>query len=452
MTQADLSAKPASAPEVLDARLPGARTALALLLAINLFNYIDRQVLAAVVPRIEEFLFPDRTGNPGFWMGLLSTAFLLSFMVFAPIFGWLADRMARWTLVAIGVGVWSMASAASGLDWPTGLAAAYWLLFATRCFVGIGEAAYGPAAPAIISDLFPVRKRGQVLAWFYLAIPVGGALGYCLGEVASQLLNWRWAFYLVMPPGVLLGFLCFRMPEPPRGQADPLEAPTRPVTLRDYRRLLETPSYVLDCLGMTAMTFAMGGLAAWMAAYLEYRQVAPIPLPGGAGVGPVTFFGGLTALAGLIATLTGGWLGDKLRDRFSGSYFLVSGAAMLGGFPMVLLVLRTPFPWAWVWVFLTVFCLFFNTGPTNTILANVSHPSLRPAAFGLNIFVIHALGDAISPPVMGWVRDHYGWEMSMGSVSVTMLLGGMLWLWGARYLKQDTERAVYQLDGGPPVG
>src|SRR5207237_1737958 len=130
------------------------------------------------------------------------------------------------------------------------------------------------------------------------------------------------------------------------------------------------------------------------------------PLPGGASVDPVTFFGALTALAGLVATLSGGLVGDWLRPRLSGSYFIVSGIAMILGFPVVLLILHTPFPWAWVLIFLAVFCLFFNTGPTNTILANVSHPSLRASAFALNIFVIHALGDAISPPVMGLIQGH----------------------------------------------
>src|SRR5262249_41546572 len=148
---------------------------------------------------------------------------------------------------------------ASGLDWPTGPATAFLILITTRAFVGIGEAAYGPVAPTVISDLYPVKRRGSVLAWFYAAIPVGGALGYTLGELASLTLGWRWAFYLVMPPGLLLGFLCFRMPDPPRGQADAVTAPPRKAQLADYLSLLRIPSYVLNTLGMTAMTFAIGG-------------------------------------------------------------------------------------------------------------------------------------------------------------------------------------------------
>src|SRR6185369_6230730 len=184
----------------MDRRVPGATAALLLLIAINLFNYIDRQVLAAVEPEIRNELESGlRTAGAEIseahskWqMGLLSTAFLVSYMLLAPLFGWLADRFSRWKLIGIGVILWSLASGASGLDWQLGPVAAYWALFATRCFVGVGEGGYGPVAPAMISDLYPVERRGQIMAYFYLAIPVGGALGYAFGEVIMNSLGWRW--------------------------------------------------------------------------------------------------------------------------------------------------------------------------------------------------------------------------------------------------------------------
>jgi MFS family permease len=421
--------------------MPGARTALVLLLVINLFNYIDRQVLAAVEPEIrKELLEGVAEKQAKFRMGLLSTAFLLSYMLFAPIFGMLADRMSRWILVGIGVVIWSLASGASGLDWGVPIAMAYWLLLLTRCFVGIGEGGYGPVAPAMISDLYPVARRGQVLSWFYLAIPVGGALGYALGEVVKDAWGWRWAFYLVVPPGLLLGLWCFWMPDPPRGQADAAAVPTRKVGLRDYGSLLRIPSYVFNTLGMAAMTFAIGGLAYWMPAYLDETDATGLgPL------GPRTLFGAITALAGLIATLLGGMAGDWLKPRFPGSYFLVSGIAMLVGFPLLLCFLYAPYPLAWVFAFLAVFCLFFNTGPTNTILANVTHPSIRASGFALNILVIHALGDAISPPIIGAIADASSLHLGFIVVSLLMLVGGVLWLWGSRYLERDTALAPTRL-------
>jgi MFS transporter, Spinster family, sphingosine-1-phosphate transporter len=421
--------------------LPGARTALCLLLAINMFNFIDRQVLASVETDIEKTFFPDseyprdpvtqKHLDPTIEgrIGSLNTAFMVSYMVFAPLFGWLADRTSRWFLIGVGVLLWSVASGA------TGLATGFMVLWLTRCFVGIGEAAYGPVAPTLISDVYPVSQRGQKLAWFYVAIPVGSALGYVLGGLVAGLTgDWRWAFYGVVPPGILLGLLCFLMREPPRGQADNAIR-SQPARLKDYRMILHTPSFTLQTLGMTAVTFAMGGIAFWMPRYVFQHK----------GWGDIVsvnlIFGGIVVVAGLAATLIGGWVGDRLRDRYPGSYFLVSGYAMLLGFPFVLLVIYVDFPLGWVFVFIACFCLFFNTGPTNTILANVTHPSVRASAFALNIFIIHAFGDAVSPAIIGLIKGYSNFDVAFAVVSGMFVVSGVLWLWGARYLARDTALA-----------
>jgi MFS family permease len=425
--------------------LPGARVALVLLLTINLFNYIDRQVLAAVETDIEKAFFPPdeypRDPNTGealdktieAQIGSLNTAFMASYMIFAPLFGWLGDRGSRWLLVGIGVVLWTLASGA------TALAPTFLILFLTRCCVGIGEAAYGPVAPTVISDLYPVKQRGSKLAWFYVAIPVGSALGYVLGGAVAKIMDdWRWAFYIVVPPGLALGFWCFFMKDPPRGKAD--AATSRHARWADYLILLKTPSYVLNTLGMTAMTFALGGIAFWMPRYIfQVRGYSTKPEVN------ITF-GAIVVVAGLGATILGGWVGDKLRPYYKGSYFLVSGAALLLGFPMILLALWLPFPLAYFFIFLACFCLFFNTGPTNTVLANVTHPAVRATGFALNIFVIHALGDAVSPAIIGYVaRAWDSWNSAFILVSSMFLVGGLLWLWGARYLERDTALAPSRL-------
>jgi MFS family permease len=447
MTTVANNTNPTTSNSGLQAPLPGARSALILLLAINLFNYIDRQVLAAVVENIEkelkmplmpewlERVFGNATNT---LIGLLAMAFMATYMVTAPLFGRLAERMSRWWLIGIGVVLWSLASGASGL------AETFAILFLTRCFVGIGEGAYGPVAPDMISDLYPVKVRGSVLAWFYMAIPVGSALGYVLGGgIADSSLGWRWAFYLVVPPGLLLGMWCFLMKEPVRGLADLVPSgPSHRAYWREYKMLLKTPSFVLDTLGMTAMTFAVGGIGFWMPYYIRVFRGY-----GEQGSVSVTF-GAIVVIAGLGATLLGGYAGDKLRVRFPGSYFLVSGVAMLVGFPLSIAMLYVPFPWAWICIFLACFCLFFNTGPTNTIIANVTHPSMRASAYALNILVIHALGDVVSPLVIGAITDASGNDMNVAFfvVSAAILLGGLFWLWGARYLARDTERAPHSLD------
>jgi MFS family permease len=423
-----IATTPLEAGTRLTQPLPGARSALVLLLAINLFNYVDRQVLAAVEPLIREHFKVSQSQ-----MGWLATAFLLSYMVFSPVFGWLGDRYSRWKLVAVGVVLWSLASGG------TGLAHTFILLLLTRCFVGIGEAAYGPVAPTILSDLYPVSQRGRILSWFYLAIPVGSALGYTLGGgIATAFGTWRAPFYAVVLPGILLGAWSLFMREPSRGRAAPeADRPAGGTHSAQIKALLRNRSYVLDCLGMTAMTFAIGGIGFWMPTYIyEYRYEKKVDL------GHVNMiFGGITVVAGFAATLAGGWAGDRLRGRLPGSYFIVSAAGLLAGFPMLLGVLYTPFPVAWVFVFLAVFCLFFNTGPSNAILANVTPPSIRATAFAINIFIIHALGDAVSPPAIGWISDHWNMNVAFLFVGGTLLVGGVLWLWGARYLAEDTLRA-----------
>src|SRR5437660_8103155 len=232
--------------------LTGRWAALALLLAINLFNYIDRQVLAAVEPQIRATFFSIGDRNAMAFTGWLGTAFLLTYMLSAPALGWLADRFSRWIVIGCAVIVWSLASGASGL------AAAFWILFLTRIFVGIGEGGYGPAAPTVLADLFSLQTRGRVMAAFCAAIPVGSALGYVLGGWISEHLGRRWAFYLVTPPGLLLGALCFTQRDPrARGVARPER---QRATLEDYLTLIRTRSYVLNCVAQTALTFAIGGI------------------------------------------------------------------------------------------------------------------------------------------------------------------------------------------------
>ncbi len=461
--------------------VPGARLALGLLLAINLINYIDRYILAAVEDQIQHDFRSTEAQT-----GLLATAFLVSYMCLAPVFGWLAGRYSRWMLVGIGVLLWSLASGATGL--ATGIG----IMLATRVFVGVGEAAYGPVAPTIIADFYPIERRGQVLAWFYVAIPVGSALGYMLGgQVLHMGLTWHWAFFIVVPPGLVLGVWALLMREPLREDVaaarrrgavvgglpeQSAEVQPKPAKFHDYKQLLRIPSYVYNTAGMAAMTFAAGGLSFWIPRYLVWRKVhAGLLDPANAELRRAALtdanwtFGLIVVIAGLGATLSGGWLGDKLRDRWPGSYFLVSGYGMVLALPCFLAALFVPFPVAWVLIFLTCCGLFFNTGPSNTILANVTHPSVRAAGYALNIFIIHVLGDAISPPLIGKINTIFGQHvgavsqagtaaltsakvvdeivstnMNAGFAAVSLVIGlsGVFWILGSKHLARDTQRVL----------
>lgn len=488
--------------------VPGAGAALALLLAINLFNYIDRQILSATLPKIRldaRILRPDDP-NATAKLGALATAFMAAYMLFSPVFGRLGDRMSRWVLVGAAVLVWSLATGG------TGLATGYVVLLLTRCVVGIGEAAYGPVAPAMLSDLYPVDHRGRVMSWFYVAIPVGSALGFVIGGMVSDTaLGWRGAFLVAVVPGLILGTLCFFMREP-RQHAPAVGKPTEPA--QSYRAVLRElrgiRSFVLCCAGMTASTFVLGGVATLMQLYIferearftldeqaitrvealtttdgtrivppevveklrpvagpdvltvaAFREKLQAALPKGEfdlysswvfekapAEGSLTngkiglYFGGIVVIAGLVATLVGGAVGDRLRNRgVKGAYFHVAGWGTLAGFPFFVAMLYAPFPLAWVMTFLAVFALFFNTGPANTILANVTRSDIRATAFAVNILVIHALGDAISPLLIGLAADASSLHTAFLATSALIPVAGILWVLGAKYLDEDTRRA-----------
>ena len=285
--------------------------------------------------------------------------------------------------MGLGVAIWSVATAFSGV------VRSHAQLVFGRAAVGIGEASYGSVAPAMLSDAFPAARRGRALAVFSMAIPVGSALGYLLGGYLAGSFGWRIAFFVVGLPGLLLAWSVSRMGEPERGAlegavraADERHAP-RP---GEYRELFRTKSYVLNCLAMTAMTFAVGGLAAWVPTYLVRVR--------GLGLAQANLtFGLLTLISGVGGTLTGGWLGDRILARVPSSYFLVSGLGLLLSAPcaaaVILVENRT---WVLAAIFLAEVLIFLNTGPLNAIIADVSRAEVRATAYAANIFVIHALG------------------------------------------------------------
>lgn len=187
-----------------------AKTALAVLTLINLFNYLDRYVVASLVESLKKApLFLSDTQ-----LGSLMTGFVVVYMLTSPIFGTLGDRRGRPRLLALGVGIWSLATALGGL------ARSFAGLFAARAAVGVGEAAYGTIAPALLADHFTVDKRGRVFAVFFAAIPIGSAAGYMLGGLMDQRFGWRAAFFVAGLPGLLLALLCLGLKDPKRGAKD----------------------------------------------------------------------------------------------------------------------------------------------------------------------------------------------------------------------------------------
>jgi MFS family permease len=398
------------------------RYALALLLAVNMLNYIDRQVLYAVFPLIKaDFQLSDTA------LGFLGSAFMVFYMATAPFFGWLGDRISRVKLASIGLSLWSVATVLAGF------ATGYRSLLSARTVVGVGEASFGTVSPGLLADYFPREKRGRILSYLFLAIPVGSALGYLLGGILGHNFGWHAAFFVVGVPGLILFFPLWFLREPPRGGQEE-NSPSARLSGSGYGELFRNKSYVTNTLSMAAMTFALGGLAQWVPSFLNRMHGLDVARGN-------VLFGAVTVLSGISGTLTGGWLGDRLQRKTRKGYSIVSGGGFLLGTPFAAYALMTPsLSHCITAMFFAEFFLFLNTGPLNTVIVNVTRPSMRAMAFAVNIFFIHALGDAISPTILGWFSDMWGLRLSLLTTTAAIMTAAFFSLLCARFIERD---AIY---------
>jgi predicted MFS family arabinose efflux permease len=400
-----------------------ARYALTLLLAVNLLNYVDRQALYAVFPLIKADLKLSDTG-----LGFLGSAFMLCYMLAAPFFGRLGDRSNRSRLAAGGLAVWSIATMLSGL------AGSYRMLLAARTLVGVGEASFGTVSPGLLSDYFSRERRGRILSLFYLAIPVGSALGYILGGQLGQAFGWQTAFLLVGLPGLFLALPLYFLRDPRQNPAQN-DSSTREQILPELRRFWLNRTYVYTTLSMAAMTFALGGLAQWAPSFLQ-RSFGMEVARGN------TLFGMITVVSGIVGTMAGGWLGDRFQRRSATGYLYVSAVGFLLGAPLMILALTTHnLTICLSAIFGAELFLFLNTGPLNTVLVNVVPPGRRAMGFAVNIFAIHALGDAISPAIIGSLSDQWGLSSALLITPLAVLLAAVFAFRGGQFVEVDQRIA-----------
>ena len=409
--------------------------ALIVLTAINLLNYLDRYVVAPIVPALKGAMSLTDAQ-----LGLLVPAFMLVYMIAAPVFGAWGDRGSRTRPIAIGVFIWSLATMASGL------ARNYPQLLAGRALVGIGEAAYVAIAPALLADCFRAESRGRVYSVLNMAIPVGSALGYILGGLVSHHFGWRAAFFVAGTPGLLLAAAVLWLPDPPRGAQDApareaqrgLGAP-RPKPARGplavYLNLLSRMPFMLLVLGYAAYTFALGGLAFWMPTFLE--RVHGIPK-----VQATTGFGAIVVVTGFVGTFAGGWLGDYCLKYSRQAYLWFSGATTLLAVPFVVVALTAGAPSAYYpGIVCAQLLLFMSTGPINATIVNMVSPFERASAVALSMFAIHLLGDVPSPVLIGRISDASSLGHAVLVVPVAVAIGGLVWLGAARVAARAADAA-----------
>jgi len=389
----------------------GATYALLIVTLLNFLNYIDRFILAAVLPRVKsDFLLTD------FQLGLLANAFLVAYFVTSPLFGFLGDRSSRPRLMGIGVGLWSIATASSGFTRN------FAQLLIARAWVGIGEAAYSTISPALLADYFPRSQRGRAFAIFYVAIPVGAASGFLLGGALEHAFGWRVAFYAVGLPGIALALTAARLRDPIRGAAEEDEAPRSNLSVQStLSTLLRNTAYVGTVLGYAAYTFAVSGLGFFMPTYLE--RVRGIELSRADFI-----VGSVTVIGGLCGTFAGGYLGDWAFSKFRhGQLWLCAISSLAGIVPTWLALTVSSFPTYIVWFFVAEFLLFLSTGPVNVVTVNVVPVGIRAMAMAVSIFAIHLFGDAISPPIIGWLADVNGLATAVLIVPVAVAISGIVW-------------------------
>jgi MFS transporter, Spinster family, sphingosine-1-phosphate transporter len=388
------------------------RALLVLLTALNLLNYIDRSVLNAVQPLIQgEFHVSDAQ------IGRLTTVFLIFYTLAAPFMGPLADRYSRKLIIALGAFAWS------GATLLTAVTHSYDALLIRHTLVGVGEASFVTISPTVVADLFPESMRGRVLGVFYLAIPVGFALGYPIGGYFGTHYGWRTPFLLAGFPGFVLGALVLLMPEPERGQFDSqTETPER----RSLAGLVRNPAFLTATFGMAMMTFAQGGLLVWMPTFLSRMRGYTL-------LQANNLFGVILAVDGTVAALAGGWLGDRLLRRTRSAYYLVSAASMGLGIPVMMVALFNRGPAMVPGIALAGFLLLLNTAPLNAAVINSVGSHIRATAIAMNLFVIHFLGDAFSPWLIGKVSDSSSLESGFISTVIATALSSAILFYGMKY-------------------
>ena len=399
---------------------------LVVLTGLNLLDYLDRQLLAAVLPPLQaELHLGDEQA------GTIGTAFMLGYFLTSPIFGYLGDRLPRRWLIAAGVFVWSLGTLLSGH------AHVYAMLICFRVLVGFGEASFGTISPGWIADLFPPNKRNNAISWFYLAIPIGSALGFLLGSKIAVEHGWRSAFLFAGYPGLLLAFVLFLLREPKRGASDSkigeVSAEFGPAGWRSYLELFKLPSYVLVILGYIAQTFAMGGFSFWAPTFLVRVHHMDLAAAG-------TFFGLSMVVMGLLATLGGGYLATAWQRKTGTGYAWVLALSAIAAVPAAFAAFTLrDLALAKAALAAAMFCLFLCTGPLNTLILETVPVRMRASAVAASIFSIHLFGDLWSPKFVGYLSDRWGdlQRAVLWALPGTLIVSAFFWCWLVVWTKRD---------------
>jgi predicted MFS family arabinose efflux permease len=416
-----------------------ARTTLLTLCFANLLNFFDRQVLSALAPILKEYWQISDVQ-----VGALATAFEITYALAPLPMAFLADRWLRSRVVALALVVWSAAMVL------TGAASSYAMLLLGRASLGWGQGSYGAPALAWLSDLFPSERRSRVVSIHDVALMLGSAAGYGLGALLGVALGWRPVFLLAAIPGFVLVAIVWLLPAPPKGQSDyqalglqpqPEDRTVLPFS-QALRELLAVPTVLIAYAVSILLNVATAGLIYWLPSFLVRFH--------GFSVGQAGLLIGIsTVVAGAAGVLSGGFLADRLLQRTPAARLLIMSVTFMIGFPFALAALFVPGPALSLGLAaLTVYLYSFYFPCLAPLLHQVTRPVLRATGLGLGLLLIHILGSAPAPALVGWVSDKTG-DLRYGlagALSVSVL-AGLIGLWGTRFVSGDTQQMVEQLAG-----
>lgn len=397
----------------------GATTALVLLTAMNFVNFIDRYILPGVQELVKkEFSLSDeRVGALTFW-------FFVTYMCAAPLTGWLGDHFPRKPLIILS------ALLMSGMNLFTATVHSYLALNLRHAALGIAEASFSIYAPALLADFYEPDQRNRVLTIFYTAIPVGAAFGFALGGALGGRFGWRVPFYVSAAPGILVAVLIWIfVKEPKRGETDDASAGKKRSKSSSFSALFgglaKNPQYLYATFGMAMVVFSLGGISAWVPSFLQ--RVGGYS-SGAAGL----IVGAVTVLGGLGGTAVGGWIAQLWLKRNKQALYLISAWSALLTVPPAVMCFFGP-KWAMIpGLALAQFFIFLGNGPLNTAIVNSVNGTIRATAIAMELFLIHALGDAPSPRLIGLVSDHSTLSTGLGVTLITMVVAAGLLFLGAK--------------------
>jgi MFS transporter, Spinster family, sphingosine-1-phosphate transporter len=418
-----------------------ARFGFTILFIINVLNYADRYVLPAVLPKIQADM-----GLTPLQEGLLGSSFLFVYAIAVLPLGIWADRGIRKNIVALCVGIWSVATVLAGLTFN------FLQLFSVRSVLGIGEAGYAPASLSLLGDFFSKEKRGRVLAYWSAGTLLGAAIGFSLGGLVADAFGWRYAFFIVGIPGLIAAFLAWRMLEPKRGVFEDVEGSEHEADSvqahgnigKDFigtlKKLRHIPTYWTLVAALVFSFFTIGGTSFWLPSYFVSSFHLSVSRAG-------LISGAVLVGSGLIGTVIGGWLADLVQRRRPEGRLLVAAFGFLVGAPLVLIALFIHSLPIFIAVFIiAAISLNFCTGPLNAVIQDVINPMLRATAVGLSLLLAHILGDAAAPTVIGAIANNTSLGFALTITAPTFLfLAGLACLVGLRTVARDMHQMQVQM-------